>query len=232
MPRYKVTLSYDGTAYGGWQRQTNTHSIQQEIEAAMEKIEGNFIRITASGRTDAHVHALGQVFHFDSAKDLAPENWRCALNSLLPHDIRIQDVCLVEDDFHARFHAVSKRYDYLITTDVNNPFYYHYMGKDRKVLDVKRMSECARVFLGTNDFTSFTSSKLDVRLVFEGNGFLRYMVRMIAQTLIEAGKHRLDVADVKQMLYGQDKHLCRYKAQAEGLYLVHVTYADTKKTKE
>ena len=154
--------------------------------------------------------------------------------------------------FHARFHAVSKRYDYLITTDVNNPFYYHYMGKDRKVLDVKRMSECARVFLGTHDFTSFTSSKLDprkskvktitrldivqeehaVRLVFEGNGFLRYMVRMIAQTLIEAGKHRLDVADVKQMLYGQDKHLCRYKAQAEGLYLVHVTYADTKKTKE
>ena len=226
MPRYKVTLSYDGTAYGGWQRQTNTHSIQQEIEAAMEKIEGNFIRITASGRTDAHVHALGQVFHFDSAKDLAPENWRRALNSLLPHDIRIQDVCLVEDDFHARFHAVSKRYDYLITTDVNN--------------------------LGTHDFTSFTSSKLDprkskvktitrldivqeehaVRLVFEGNGFLRYMVRMIAQTLIEAGKHRLDVADVKQMLYGQDKHLCRYKAQAEGLYLVHVTYADTKKTKE
>lgn len=158
----------------------------------------------------------------------------------------------MEDDFHARFHAVSKRYDYLITTDVNNPFYYHYMGKDRKVLDVKRMSECARVFLGTHDFTSFTSSKLDprkskvktitrldivqeehaVRLVFEGNGFLRYMVRMIAQTLIEAGKHRLDVADVKQMLYGQDKHLCRYKAQAEGLYLVHVTYADTKKTKE
>ena len=252
MPRYKVTLSYDGTAYGGWQRQTNTHSIQQEIEAAMEKIEGNFIRITASGITDAHVHALGQVFHFDSVKDLAPENWRRALNSLLPHDIRIQDVCLVEDDFHARFHAVSKRYDYLITTDVNNPFYYHYMGKDRKVLDVKRMSECARVFLGTHDFTSFTSSKLDprkskvktitrldivqeehaVRLVFEGNGFLRYMVRMIAQTLIEAGKHRLDVADVKQMLYGQDKHLCRYKAQAEGLYLVHVTYADTKKTKE
>ena len=129
MPRYKVILSYDGTAYGGWQRQTNTHSIQQEIEAAMEKIEGSFIRITASGRTDAHVHALGQVFHFDSAKDLAPENWRRALNSLLPHDIRIQDVCLVEDDFHARFHAVSKRYDYLITTDVNNPFYIIIWGR-------------------------------------------------------------------------------------------------------
>lgn len=252
MPRYKVILSYDGTAYGGWQRQTNTHSIQQEIEAAMEKVEGRFVSITASGRTDAHVHALGQVFHFDSEKNLAPENWKRALNSLLPHDIRIQAVSLAKDDFHARFHAVSKRYDYLITTEVNNPFYYHYMGKDRKVLDVDRMRKCAELFLGTHDFTSFTSSKLDprkskiktitrldimqeehvVRLIFEGNGFLRYMVRMIAQTLIEAGKRRLDTADVQEMLDGQDKHLCRYKAQAEGLYLVHVSYQEDAQTIE
>ncbi|MCR0206290.1 tRNA pseudouridine(38-40) synthase TruA [[Clostridium] innocuum] len=252
MPRYKVILSYDGSAYGGWQRQTNTHSIQQEVEAAIEKVEGRFVSITASGRTDAHVHALGQVFHFDSVKHLEPENWKRALNSLLPHDIRIQEVCLVDDAFHARFHAISKRYDYLITTEVQNPFYYNYMGKDRTRLDVERMRKCACIFLGTHDFTSFTSSKVDprkskiktitrldvvqeehvVRMIFEGNGFLRYMVRMIAQTLIEAGKHRLSVAAVKEMLYGKDKHLCRYKAQAEGLYLVEVRYPKDEQTIE
>ena len=190
MRRYKVTVSYDGSCYSGWQRQINTHSIQQEIESAIEKIEGKFISITASGRTDAHVHALGQVFHFDSEKDIKPENWKRALNSLLPKDIRIKEICMVSDDFHARFHAVRKRYDYLITTEVDNPFYQKYMGKDRKELDIERMQKAAAIFLGTHDFTSFTSSKIDsrksriktitrldivkeehaVRFIFEGNG--------------------------------------------------------------
>ena len=246
MARYKATVSYDGSNYGGWQRQTNTHSIQEEIETAIEKIEGKFIGITASGRTDAHVHALGQVFHFDSEKDIKPDNWQRALNSLLPKDIRINEIRIVPDDFHARFYAVKKRYDYLITTETDNPFYQNYMGKDRKELDIERMRETAAIFIGTHDFTSFTSSKIDqrkskiktitrldivkeehaVRFIFEGNGFLRYMVRMISQTLIEAGKHRITLAEVKAMLEGKDKHLCRYKAQPEGLYLVHVYYND------
>lgn len=246
MRRYKVTVSYDGSCYSGWQRQINTHSIQQEIESAIEKIEGKFISITASGRTDAHVHALGQVFHFDSEKDIKPENWKRALNSLLPKDIRIKEICMVSDDFHARFHAVRKRYDYLITTEVDNPFYQKYMGKDLKELDIERMQKAAAIFLGTHDFTSFTSSKIDsrksriktitrldivkeehaVRFIFEGNGFLRYMVRMISQTLIETGKHRLEIEDVQAMLEGKNKHLCRYKAQPEGLYLVHVYYKE------
>lgn len=250
MRRYKVIVSYDGFAYGGWQRQRNTHSIQQEIENAIEKVEGSFLSITASGRTDAQVHAIGQVFHFDSQKDIACENWRRALNALLPKDIRIQSVSKAADDFHARFSAVSKRYDYLVTHDVENPFYQRYMGKERKHLDVDAMRKGAAFLLGTHDFTSFTSSKIDprkskiktitrldiieepfgVRLIFEGNGFLRYMVRMLAQTLIEAGKHRLAPTDIKEMLEGKDKHACRYKAQAEGLYLVRVDYEESIET--
>lgn len=244
MSRYKVIVSYDGSNYGGWQKQPNTHSVQEEIETTLEKIVKQPVSIYASGRTDAGVHALAQVFHFDSEKCLSNENWKRALNSLLPKDIRIQHVESVSNTFHARFDAVLKRYDYLISEDILNPFYERYMAKDRTHLDVEYMQECANVFLGTHDFTSFTSSKLDprkprtktiyrleirreehaVRLIFEGNGFLRYMVRMISQTLIEAGKHKLTKDDIVQMLEAKDKHVCRYKADAQGLYLVKVEY--------
>ena len=201
-------MSYDGSNYGGWQKQMNTHSIQEEIERTLERIVKEPVSIHASGRTDAGVHALAQVFHFDSNKNLSNENWKRALNSLLPKDIRIQQVETVSDTFHARFDAAGKRYDYLISEDVLNPFYERYMAKDRAHLDVAYMQECANVFIGTHDFTSFTSSKLDprkpriktihrlevrkekhaVRLIFEGNGFLRYMVRMISQNVNRSRK--------------------------------------------
>lgn len=246
MYRYKAIVSYDGSGYGGWQVQLNTHSVQGEIEGALYKMHNHPVGITASGRTDAHVHALAQVFHFDSEKNIPSENWKRALNSLLPKDIRIRQVSLVDEQFHARFSAIGKRYDYLVTSDVCNPFIQNYMGKDTKELDVTYMQECAKIFIGTYDFTSFTSNKIDprkprvktitrldviqeetyVRMIFEGTGFLRYMVRMLAQTLIEAGKHRIKKEDIQFMLDGKDKHLCRYKAQAEGLYLVEVYYEE------
>lgn len=242
--RFKVTVSYDGSGYSGWQRQTNAQSIQSEIEDALQQILKQSVEVTASGRTDAQVHAIAQVFHFDSDAAIDVEHWKRALNSLLPKDIRIQKVEIVEDDFHARFSAVSKRYDYLVTTQKENPFLQNYMGMERFALDVPYMQECASVFLGTHDFTSFTSAKIDprkprvktitrlevqqedtcIRMIFEGNGFLRYMVRMLAQTLIEAGKHRVTKEQIEAMLEGKNKHACRYKAEPQGLYLVHVTY--------
>lgn len=247
MSRYKAVISYDGSGYGGWQKQPNTNSIQEEVETALLKIHGVATSVVASGRTDALVHAVGQVFHFDSEIYMEPEQWVRAFNALLPKDIRIQMVAPVSDDFHARFSALQKRYDYLITSDTRNPFYEHYMAKDYKVLDVKYMQECADVFIGTHDFTSFTSNKIDprkprvktimaldidqettcVRLTFVGSGFLRYMVRMIAQTLIECGKHRIHKHDVQRMLDGKSKHLCHYKAPAQGLYLMEVIYDET-----
>ncbi|WP_416326964.1 tRNA pseudouridine(38-40) synthase TruA [[Eubacterium] hominis] len=244
MTRYLAIVSYDGYAYGGWQKQINTISIQEEIEKVLASIHGHPVDITASGRTDAGVHALGQAFHFDSERELDDFHWTRAMNSLLPKDIRIQHVTQVHDEFHARFDAVKKRYDYLVTNDIKNPFYERYMGKEWKELDVSRMKTCAKVLIGEHDFTSFTSNKIDprkprvktitrldiieetdhIRMIFEGNGFLRYMVRMIAQTLIEAGKHRLDEKDVRVMLEAKDKHSCRFKAQPQGLYLVKVYY--------
>lgn len=246
MHRYKCIVSYDGSRYGGWQKQINATSIQEVIEHALGKIHSHEVSIVASGRTDAGVHALGQVFHFDSEKVIDDEHWRMAINSLLPKDIRIQQVRETKADFHARFSAVKKRYDYLVTSDVRNPFYENYMGKDRKKLDVVYMQECAMIFVGTHDFTSFTSTKIDarkdrvktihhidviqeenyVRIQFVGSGFLRYMVRMLAQTLIEAGKHRIHKEDVQIMLEGKNKHLCHYKADAQGLYLIEVSYEE------
>ena len=242
--RYKAVVAYDGTDYNGWQKQINGVGIQTVIEKALEKMLGHACEAVASGRTDGGVHALGQVFHFDSEKKMKGERMKMALNSLLPGTIRIQSREPVSDQFHARFDAVSKRYDYLVGDCGNNPFAVRFMAPVREKLDVLKMQECAQVLVGTHDFTSFTSAKIDqrksrvrtidailiceekngIRMIFEGDGFLRYQVRMMAGTLLEVGKGKLTKADVEVMLEGKDKHLCRYKAEAQGLYLVRVDY--------
>lgn len=241
----KCIVAYDGSNYCGWQIQPHSPSVQEEIEKALSVIhKKERVSIVGSGRTDTKVHALGQVFHFETEIEMAGLQWKRALNRMLPTDIRILDVCEEKADFHARFSAVSKRYDYYITRDVDNPFIQNYMAKDTRELDVERMRECAEILIGTHDFTSFTSNKIDerksriktvtridvleegmnVHMIFEGDGFLRYQVRMMAQTLIEAGRHHLCKEDVEKMLKACDKHACRYKADPCGLYLVQVNY--------
>lgn len=242
--RYKAIVAYDGTNYSGWQCQLNAPSIQSEIESALATIVGSHQTIVASGRTDGGVHAFGQVFHFDCDKLIEDEHFTRAMNSILPKDIRLQSILPVSDEFHARFDATMKRYDYLITTSRNNPIYQRYMMIDRIPLDVDYMIECTEVFVGEHDFTSFTSNKIDprksrvrniksititkeddyVRISFVGNGFLRYMVRMLSQVLIEAGKHKLSKEDLMVMLEAKDKHVNRYKADSCGLYLMEVSY--------
>ena len=229
--RLKATVSYDGSGYAGWQRQDNALGIESIIMDVMERIHHHPVEITGSGRTDAGVHAIAQVFHFDSELKMSKEQWRRAMNALLPADIRMQDVEKVREDFHARFDAISKRYDYYLSYDIDNPFLQRYR---------------AALFVGTHDFTSFTSSRIDprksrVRTItmcaieetadglhfrLEGNSFLRYMVRMIVGTLIEAGRDRLSVQEVKAMLEAKDKEACRYKAPGSGLYLVEVRYPE------
>ena len=236
--RLKATVSYDGSGYAGWQR--------QDIMDVMERIHHHPVEITGSGRTDAGVHAIAQVFHFDSELKMSKEQWRRAMNALLPADIRMQNVEKVREDFHARFDAISKRYDYYLSYDVDNPFLQRYRAFYRGRLNIERMKECAALFVGTHDFTSFTSSRIDprksrVRTItmcaieetadglhfrLEGNSFLRYMVRMIVGTLIEAGRDRLSVQEVKAMLEAKDKEACRYKAPGSGLYLVEVRYPE------
>ena len=241
----KCIVSYDGTNYKGWQIQPGLKTVQQEIEDALALIHGGGrIEIIASGRTDAQVHAIGQVFHFETMKEMEMDKWKYKLNRLLPKDIRIREVVLEKDDFHARFSCVSKRYDYYISLDDENPFVRNYMCVEKRNLDTDAMKEAAMVFVGTHDFTSFTSSKIHeeksrvrtisecsvhvfddhIQLIFRGDGFLRYQVRMMAQTIIETGLHHIEVKDVKRMLDACDKHACRYKAAACGLYLVEVNY--------
>lgn len=244
--RLKATVSYDGSGYAGWQRQDNALGIESIIMDVMERIHHHPVEITGSGRTDAGVHAIAQVFHFDSELKMSKEQWRRAMNALLPADIRMQDVEKVREDFHARFDAISKRYDYYLSYDVDNPFLQRYRAFYRGRLNIERMKECAALFVGTHDFTSFTSSRIDsrksrVRTItmcaieetadglhfrLEGNSFLRYMVRMIVGTLIEAGRDRLSVQEVKAMLEAKDKEACRYKAPGSGLYLVEVRYPE------
>ena len=244
--RLKATVSYDGSGYAGWQRQDNALGIESIIMDVMERIHHHPVEITGSGRTDAGVHAIAQVFHFDSELKMSKEQWRRAMNALLPADIRMQDVEKVREDFHARFDAISKRYDYYLSYDIDNPFLQRYRAFYRGRLNIERMKECAALFVGTHDFTSFTSSRIDprksrVRTItmcaieetakglhfrLEGNSFLRYMVRMIVGTLIEAGRDRLSVQEVKAMLEAKDKEACRYKAPGSGLYLVEVRYPE------
>ena len=247
MRTYKLTISYDGSRYQGWQRQATTdNTIQFVLEWSIGKLVGYRVQVDGSGRTDAGVHAIAQVFHFDSELKMSKEQWRRAMNALLPADIRMQDVEKVREDFHARFDAISKRYDYYLSYDVDNPFLQRYRAFYRGRLNIERMKECAALFVGTHDFTSFTSSRIDsrksrVRTItmctieetadglhfrLEGNSFLRYMVRMIVGTLIEAGRDRLSVQEVKAMLEAKDKEACRYKAPGSGLYLVEVRYPE------
>ena len=240
--RYKATVSYDGTNYGGWQSQKNSNSIQTEIEKAISKICNEEIKITGSGRTDKGVHAIGQVFHFDTEKSF--KDIKLAINSQLPQDIHIVEVEQVNDDFHARFSAVGKHYDYLINLGEYDPLTRNYMLQLGKELDIEYMKKAAEVFIGEHDFSSFNATsfkeaenqsrnieKIEIllenkcaRLSFYGDGFLRYMVRMLSATLIEAGLHKISIEEIEQMLNAKDKQACHYNVDGCGLYLVEVFY--------
>ena len=233
----KALVSYDGFNYAGWQKQENALGIQQVIEEALYKITKENVDVVASGRTDAGVHALGQVFHFETSKNVPAIQYERALNALLPKDIRILKTEEMPDDFHARFSSY----------DIKNPFNYKYRNLLTKKLDIETMKNASKVFLGSHDFTSFASSKIDprkprvktisnieineegtdVHFIFEGTGFLRYQVRMMTGTLIAVGQHKIDIDDVQRMLDAKDKSACRYNAPSCGLYLVEVKYNET-----
>lgn len=240
----KCTVAYDGWAYAGWQKQENALGIQEIIESALEKIHKKPTSIVASGRTDAKVHALGQVFHFESDGKIQPISYVRALNSLLPLDIRIQKAEKAEDDFHARFSCRSKRYLYIATRNQKDPFACRTKGILYQDLNVEQMLDACQFLIGTHDFTTFSSSRIDPRksriktikmisiekrgqdyyFSFEGNGFLRYQVRMMTGTLIEVGKETITPQDVQKMLDLKDKEACRYNASPQGLYLMEVCY--------
>ncbi len=242
--RFKCTCSYDGTNYIGWQSQKRNDSVQEAIEKVLNSISKETITIVSSGRTDAKVHAKGQVFHFDTTFYLNESDWKRAINGYLPKDIYILDVEEVDETFHARFSVVKKRYDYVIHLGEYDVFSANYAYQCPYPLDIEKMKKASSYLIGEHDFSSFCANSKDVtrcqirtiddirfevnnntvRIIYEGKGFLRYMVRMITATLIEVGRNCIDVEAVDVMLKACDKDVCRHNAQPQGLTLVYVKY--------
>ena len=240
----KAIVSYDGYNYAGWQRQENALGIQAVIEDVLEKIHKEPTEIVASGRTDAKVHALGQVFHFKKQDSISAYGYLQAMNTWLPKDIRIQSCQEVDDSFHARFNAVEKTYKYVSTYEQDNPFVFKYKNVLRRKVNIEKIKEGSQYLLGEHDFTSYSSCKIDPRkpriktisridviekgqdieFIFTGTGFLRYQVRMMSAALIAAGEGRIEPKQIAVMLEAKSKHACKFNAPAQGLYLVEVKY--------
>lgn len=242
--RYKVTVQYNGAGYAGWQKQPGLATIQQAIETALEKIHQRPVSIQGSGRTDAKVHALGQVFHFDSDLNIDVESWRRALNANVSKGIRIVQVESAQDDFHARYDATQKHYRYWLEMGAFNVFQEDTVFQLNQALDIPLMQQASRIFVGTHDFTSFCANSLDelpdqVRTIYGleilsdgqkvqidvfGNGFMRYMVRMIVGALVKVGLGKLSVNELRGILLAKDKQAGSFNIDGCGLYLVDVIY--------
>ncbi len=245
LKRIKCELMYDGSRFSGYQSQLNGRTVQQELEKALYVIHKKTpVKTHASGRTDAGVHALGQVVHFDTPIQMPAERWARALNGELPADISVKWTEEVPDSFHARYSVKGKEYRYRIyRTPFRDPFRNAYAHHYPYPLEVRRMKEAALHLIGEHDFTSFCSAKTDkenkVRTItditfieqgndlevrFVGNGFLYNMVRIIVGTLIKAGNGRIEPADVAVILADRDRKRAGQTAPAAGLYLWKVFY--------
>lgn len=245
--KYFMTFSYDGTNFYGYQKQPKKRTIQQEIEDVLKKInDGNDVSIHSSGRTDAGVHALNQKAHFNLDIDITPERLIKGMNSLLPSDIYVKHIDLVDDDFHARFNAIGKEYIYIINMGEYNPLERNYVLQYCKKLDLVSMERGINYLEGTHNFKSFTKSddeivdyvrkisqatvvrdNKDVNkliITFVGTGFLRYMVRNMVGLLIEVGEGKRRPEDVMDVLKEENRQFAGKTAPSCGLYLRNVFY--------
>ncbi|MCW5964466.1 MAG: tRNA pseudouridine(38-40) synthase TruA [Bryobacterales bacterium] len=249
MRRIRFTISYDGSAYFGWQIQPGLTTVQATLEGVLSRIEGAPVKIHGSGRTDAGVHALAQVAACDLRNPIPPANLQRALNRLLPRDIRILEVADVEPHFHPRYHAIAKTYRYRIHRQpVCPPFDRLYVWQHPYPLDEARMEAAASCFEGTHGFRAFTATDprytpgADMHrsifrshlarqgdlLVYEvrGSGFLKHMVRNLCGALVELGCGNLTEADLQQMLHTGTRHTGIRTLPSQGLFLVNVEYPD------
>ena len=241
----RLVFAYDGTRYHGWQRQKNELTIQAVIEERLQLMTQSPVKLLASGRTDAGVHALSQVCNFKTPSQIPIDTLKRGLNSLLPPDILVKEATVVPLEFHSRYRAKSKIYEYRILNRQNpDIFRRNVLWHIRFPLNVEAMSECLSIIRGTHDFSAFKSSgsantdpvrtilsaciESDedgvLRIIVEGNGFLRHMVRNIVGTLVEAGTGRMDLKRFVEVLESGDRQMAGRKAPAQGLFLVAVKY--------
>ncbi|MHA8138098.1 tRNA pseudouridine(38-40) synthase TruA [Lactobacillaceae bacterium Scapto_B20] len=249
MARFKIILAYDGTNFSGFQKQPNLRTVEGVLTKVVNKMAKNpkpAISVYGSGRTDAGVHALGQVVHFDFPYQISETGMLKGVNSMLPLDMEVTDVKIVNDDFHARYDVSGKRYMYRFDlSEFINPFKRFYTGHWRFPVDVDKINHAIPDLVGEHDFSSFVASgstaKTNVRTIYEatcnfdkqnneillefyGNGFLYNMVRIMSGVLIEIGAGRRDVDDIKRLLQVKNRNQARLTAPASGLYLKRVYY--------
>lgn len=245
MKRMKATIAYDGSGFAGYQVQPNSRTVQQELMKVLETIhKGQIVQVVASGRTDARVHATGQVIHFDTNLTIPVTGWLKALNVLLPEDIRVLTIEETDSSFHARYHTSGKTYRYKWDrSPVISPFTRNFMVHTKQRPNVEAMRRAAEAVLGTHDFSSFcaantgvvdkvrTVRRLDfeehgeeLHMVIEGSGFLYNMVRIIAGTLMEIGLGRRAVDEMAGIIAAADRNEAGKTAAAHGLYLEQVKY--------
>lgn len=241
----KLTLQYDGTDYVGWQRQAEGVSIQGLLEEALKPIEGAPVIVHGAGRTDAGVHALGQVASFTLQASMDTPTLARALNAVLPPDLRVTSAEEEAEGFHARFSATGKTYEYrIVNGPLASPFVRRYVWHVMPRIDPAAVREAALVLVGTHDFAAFqgtgtvvasterTIHRLDVRegpdgqlvMAIEGNGFLRHMVRNIVGTLVEIGLGRRPATAMAEILASRDRARAGRTAPPQGLFLIDVRY--------
>lgn len=247
MRNIRLLLEYDGTNYHGWQRQKNALSLQEVVETALAKLTGEPIKLLGSGRTDAGVHARGQVANFHTSSHIPLKAFHAGLNSLLPRDIAVLDAAEAQANFHARKSARAKTYEYLILNRKEpSPLNRRYAWLVKHPLDLEAMDRAAAVLPGEHDFTAFRASggspghavrevlqaawqqgaEGRLRFTITANGFLRGMVRSLVGTMVEIGQGKRPPEDLAGLLVSGDRQQAGPTAPAQGLFLVEVVYGN------
>ena len=243
--RYLLKFSYDGSNYNGFQTQKGLHTIQEELEKAVSKVNNKDTNVVATGRTDKGVHAYSQYAHVDIDVDINEYKLKRALNSNLPDDIHIISTKVVPDNFHARYDIKSKEYRYYINLGEYNPIDRNYVFQYNYKLNVEKMSEAIKYFVGKHDFRAFVTENKEkencvrtitkasimvdnniVEIKFIGDGFLRYQVRNMVGYLIKVGEEKVLPESVIDVLESKDRTKSGKTAPPEGLYLYNVEYKE------
>jgi len=254
MRNFKVILQYEGTRYQGWQKQESTdNTIQGKLEALLSKMSGSKVEIQGSGRTDAGVHAVGQVANFHVDTDKTPDEIMDYMNLYLPEDIAVIDIKEVQERFHSRLNAKGKTYCYrVLNTEIPHVFDRRYVHVISQPLDVEAMKQAAAYLEGTHDFRAFTSNKRskkstvrtinritiervgsllftqenrdEIRFTYSGNGFLYHMVRILTGTLLEVGLHQRRPEEMAEILKSGLRENAGELVPAKGLTLMEVRY--------
>lgn len=242
--RYLIKVSYNGKNYSGFQIQPNRDTIQSRLELALGTVFKTDINVVSSGRTDAGVSAFAQICHFDLDDNISTDNKLGYINSLLPRDIRVMELKQVNDDFHARYSAKHKTYEYYFYKGLENPIYEEFATNIGYNIDIEKMREACKYFLGVHDFSAFCASNTEVqdktreiykieieyvntdlyKLVITGNGFLYNMVRIIMGTLVNVGLGKMDSHEICNILNNKDRNLSGKTMPAKGLILKNVSY--------